>query len=173
MKTLFTEKQISSRIKRIAKQINADYKNKELVLVCILKGSLIFFSDLLKQITLPVSFECIKASSYKGCKSEGVVIFCNQELSFINGKHLLIVDDIIDTGLTLDSLIKNIGSVYSPLSIKTCVLFSKKIKRDIEADYKAFDIENEFVVGYGLDYNERYRNLPCIKIYNQEHNVAH
>lgn len=160
-----TEKEISARLLDLGKQLAREYNNKPLRVLILLKGGMIFASDLIRHIDLPLQIDCLSVSSYKGTSSTGEVTIQTFNFETVSNTHVLLVDDILDTGLTLKTIADKI-SEQTPLSVKTCVLLNKLVpyKRDIEADYKAFDIKNEFVVGYGLDYNEQYRNLPYIGI---------
>lgn len=161
---LFHEQTIFSRLDTLACEITRDYKDKELTVLSLLNGSFIFMADLLRRINLPLQVESLSVSSYNGITSTGQVNFRQHEIKNINNRHLLIIDDILDSGLTMRAVIKRISENYNPISIKTCVLLKKNIKRDVDvnANYVAFEIPDVFVVGYGLDYNEQYRNLPYI-----------
>lgn len=163
-KILIHEQTILSRLDAIGEQITQDYTGTELTIVAILNGSLIFMADLLRRVRIPLKVDCWSVSSYHGVKSCGEVNFRQQTIADVNNRHVLIIDDILDSGLTLHSIKTKLSSQASPLTIKTCVLLEKTIKRafDLKADYKCFEIGDEFVVGYGLDYNEHYRNLPYI-----------
>ncbi|MEO8205543.1 MAG: hypoxanthine phosphoribosyltransferase [Chthoniobacterales bacterium] len=169
-KILLREEDILPRLDTLARQINTEYDGKELLLVALLNGSLIFLADLLRRISLPVSFECLRVSSYSGTTSTGTLQFQDLELPAVNKRHVLLIDDILETGVTLDTVRKQFEKKSDASSVRTCVLLKKRIPLapQAEADYFAFEIENEFVVGYGLDYNERYRNLPFIATLNQE-----
>lgn len=164
-----TEKEISARLIDLGKQLATEYYNKPLRVLILLKGGMIFASDLVRHIDLPLQIDCLSVSSYKGTSSTGEVTIQTFNFETVSNTHVLLVDDILDTGLTLKTIAKKILEQTTLLSVKTCVLLNKLVpyKRDIEADYKAFDIKNEFVVGYGLDYNEQYRNLPYIGILKQ------
>ncbi len=162
-KTLFTEQEIQVRIKQLAKQISEDYKDKDLLIIGVLKGACIFFSDLIRLIDTPLAIDFFIVSSYSGQESSG-----NVEIHFdlredVKGKDILIVDDIIDTGLTLKRL-KECLKEKSPRSIKACALLDKKTKRqvEVEADYIGFEVPDLFAVGYGMDYKNKFRNLPFI-----------
>lgn len=163
-----TETEISIRLSDLGKQLTKQYHNQPLKVLILLKGGMIFASDLIRHIDLPLQLDCLSVSSYKGTSSTGKVTMQTFNVENITDTHVLLVDDILDTGLTLKTITSKILE-QTPLSVKTCVLLNKLVpyKRDIEADYKAFDIKNEFVVGYGLDYNEQYRNLPYIGILKQ------
>lgn len=157
---------IKRRIAGLGAELNADYANKDLMVVAIVNGALIFTADLLRQLSSPLRLDCLRASSYHdGTHATGEPRIVDQMKLDVKGQHVLLVDDILDTGKTLAAvagLIKTKGAA----SVKTCVLLDKKARRMVpfEADYVGFGIPNEFVVGYGLDFNERYRNLPCIGV---------
>jgi len=162
--TLFTEEQITSRLAEIARQIEADYEGKDLLLVGVLKGAVMVMADLARSLERHVEMDWMAVSSYgSGTKSSGVVRILKDLDTDLNGRHVLIVEDIIDTGLTLSWLITNLRS-RGPASVEIATLLRKPDAQqmDVEVKYVGFDIPNAFVVGYGLDYNERYRNLRCI-----------
>jgi hypoxanthine phosphoribosyltransferase len=165
-KILFSEQTILSRLDEIGWQISTDYLNKDLTVIAILNGSIMFMSDLLKRVRIPLQIDCWSVSSYHGCKSTGNINFRQHEVCDVSNRHVLLLDDILDSGLTLHTIRNKILNETKALSVKSCVLLSKQIKRtkEIEADYTGFQIENEFVVGYGLDFNEHYRNLPYIGV---------
>jgi hypoxanthine phosphoribosyltransferase len=161
---LVSAEQITSRIAELAKEIDADYEGREPVLVGILKGATMFMSDLARALERPSTMEFMAVSSYgSGTQSSGVVRILKDLDSDIAGKDVLIVEDIIDSGLTLSWLLKNLRA-RNPGSIKLVTLLRKPdaVKVDIHVNYVGFDIPNEFVVGYGLDFAERYRDLPYI-----------
>ena len=163
---LLTETQIAERIKEVAKKIDEDYQGKEVVAVCILKGSVVFFTDLIRAMATPVSIEFMKVSSYGfGTTSSGKLSVGLDILSNIEGKNVLIVEDIIDSGHTMYAL-KQMLQTRNPASLRIVTLLDKPARRvaDIAADYTCFDIEDEFVIGYGLDYAEKYRDLPYVGI---------
>ncbi len=167
---LFDEPTILRRLDEIAAQISADYHDRELTVIAVLNGSLIFMADLLRRIPLPLKLDCLSVASYHGgTRSAGEVVFKQIMLPEIAGRHILILDDILDSGLTLNAIRRKLEEAQ-PLSVRVCVLLEKKIERaaPIEADYVGFEIGNEFVVGYGLDYMERYRNLPCIGVLRKQ-----
>lgn len=163
---LYSEQTILSRLDEIGWQISKDYEGKNLTVVAIMNGSIMFMSDLLKRIVIPLQIDCWSVSSYHGNKSSGKINFRQHDIVDVTDRHVLLLDDILDSGLTLHTIKNKIKNETGALSVKSCVLLSKKVERvrDIEADYVAFDIENEFVVGYGLDYNEHYRNLPYVAV---------
>lgn len=163
IKVLISENELQSRIKEVAKLIENDYKNKELTVICVLKGSVYFTSDLTKYIKNKLELEFIRVSSYVGTASSGNIEL-KQDLDFsIENKDVILIEDIIDTGRTLYYLKEHLLK-RKPNSLKICTLLDKKEKRvvDIEADYVTFDVPDKFVVGYGLDIDEKYRNLPYI-----------
>lgn len=159
---LFTEEEIQKRIKELAKKISNDYKDKEINLICTLKGAIYFTCDLSKNIDKTVKIDFLKVKSYLG-KNSGVVELKSDLLPDIKGKDIIIVEDIIDTGKTL-SFLKEYLEEKKPKSIKICTLLDKPSRRVVElkADYVGFEIEDEFVIGYGLDFDEEYRNLKYI-----------
>ncbi len=164
---LFHEQTILSRLDALAAEITKDYRGKELSVVLVLNGSLIFAADLLRRIPLPLQLDCISAASYGGgSTSSGVVTFRHAAFPDVNGRHVLVLDDILDTGLTLRAIRDKLQADGKPLSLRICVLLRKTKARlaELDADYAGFDIADEFVVGYGLDYKERYRNLPFIGV---------
>src|SRR5439155_3728626 len=161
---LFHETTILQRLGELAAQISNDYRDLELTVIAVLNGSLIFMADLLRRIPLPLKLDCLSVASYHGeTEMTGEVVFRQVALPDIAGRHILILDDILDSGTTLAAIQQKLETAQ-PLSVKICVLLkkSKARPRPIEADYVGFEIADEFVVGYGLDYMERYRNLPCI-----------
>lgn len=165
LKILLTDEQIQTRIKSLADEINNDYKGEEIVLICVLKGAVMFAVDLSKHLNMPLKMEFIKLSSYgNGMTSSGKVQSFGAHLEEMNGKNVLIVEDIIDTGLTAEFLINYIKETYNPKTLKFCSLLNKKETRksSVEPDYYGFEIGNKFVVGYGLDDEGYNRNLNYI-----------
>ena len=165
-RVLFDGPAIHKRIDEMAAQITADYSDRELTVIAILTGSLMFMSDLLRRIPLPLKLDCLSVVSYHGkTQPSGEVIFKQLAVPDIADQHVLILDDILDTGHTLAAVRKKLD-MAKPRSIRVCVLLSKKKRRaqNVDADYIGFEIDDEFIVGYGLDFNERYRNLPCIGV---------
>ena len=165
---LLSEKQLLERVRELGEQISTDYLDKDLVVVCVLRGSFIFVSDLVRSIKIPLAVDFISISSYgSGTTSSGVVRFLKDLDEEISGRHVLVVEDIIDTGTTLKYLLENLQT-RKPASIKVCTLLSKPERRKVEIaiDYNGFVVPDHFVVGYGLDYAEIYRNLPYIGILN-------
>lgn len=169
-KVLYHESTILSRLDEMAHQITEDYEGKDLTAIAILNGSFIFMADLLRRIPHPLQVDCWSVSSYHGTKSSGQVNFRQTQLADVRGRHVLILDDILDSGITLRAIHDRLAAESGALSLKVCVLLRKNIEgtRPIDADYVGFDIPNEFVVGYGLDYNERFRNLPFVGVLNEE-----
>lgn len=167
---LISKEEIQKRVTELGQQISEDYKGKDLVMVGILRGAIIFYGDLAKEIRVPVSMDFMAVSSYgSGTTSSGVVRIIHDLEENVEGRDVLIVEDIIDSGLTLHYLVENLKS-RKPRSIKICCLLDKPSRRvsPIKPDYVGFEVPDEFVVGYGLDYNERYRNLPYIGVLKPE-----
>lgn len=165
-RVLVTAEQIATRIQEIAVELDEYYKDKQPIAICVLKGSVIFFSDLLRAMKTPVEMEFMKVSSYGfGTTSSGKLSVSLDILSNIEGRDVLIVEDIIDSGNTMYALKKMLGT-RNPASIRMVTLLDKPARRvaDISPDYTCFEIEDEFVIGYGLDYAERYRDLPYVGI---------
>jgi hypoxanthine phosphoribosyltransferase len=157
---------VAAKVKELGKLIERDYQGKELTLVAIMKGSLFFAMDLARQIDLPLKLEVLGVSSYSGgTETTGEVRITSDVTKPMAGKHLLIVEDIIDTGLTMKFLLENLGARH-PASVKICTLLEKpaRARTKVPIDYKGFVIEDKFVVGYGLDFDETYRNLPFIGV---------
>ncbi len=167
---LISAKEIQKKVKEIGKKITEEYKGKKLVIVGVLKGAIIFFADLIRYIELPIEVDFINVKSYfGGIKSTGKVVLYRDIQIDIQNKNVIIVDDIYDTGYTLD-FIKTLLEKRNPLSVKICTLLYKERKheKEIDIDYTLFKIPDKFVVGYGLDYNELYRNLPYVGILKSE-----
>jgi len=169
-RVLFDQATILRRLDQIAAQISADYRDRELTVIAILNGSLMFMADLLRRIPLPLRLDCLSVASYHGgLQTSGEVIFRQIAQPDVAGRHILLLDDILDSGTTINAIREKLQTA-SPQSIRVCVLL-RKLKeraRPTEADYVGFDIADEFVVGYGLDYHEQYRNLPCIGVLKKE-----
>ncbi len=168
---LISEEEIQARIKVLAKEISQQYQGETICLLCILKGGLMFLTDLAKQLTVPVTFDFIGISSYgNATKSSGIVRITKDLEESIENKHILIVEDIIDSGLTLSYLVKNLES-RKPASVRICTLLDKQINRevDIPIDYVGFLAPDEFLVGYGLDYQELYRNIPFVFVLKSDY----
>jgi hypoxanthine phosphoribosyltransferase len=164
VEVLFTEEQIRKRVRDLGAQIAADYAGRQLVLVSILRGSVFFATDLSRQIDLPLSMDFLSISSY-GEGSEGVVRITKDLEENIAAKDVLLLEDIIDTGFTLKYLLRTLAG-RNPGSLEVCTLLDRRARRIIELDlkYVGFEIPDKFVVGYGLDYRQRYRNLPYIGV---------
>lgn len=165
-KVLFSKEQLAKRIKELAAQLDKDYAGKTPLMVAILKGSVMFFTDLIREMTLPLEIDFMSISSYgSGVKSSGEVKMIKDLDNKIEGKDLIIVEDIVDSGYTMKYL-THLLEARNPSSIKICALLDKPSRRetDVAVDYKGFEVGNEFVVGYGLDYAARYRNIPFIGI---------
>nr|WP_304171372.1 hypoxanthine phosphoribosyltransferase [Limnochorda pilosa] len=167
---LVDEQQIARRVKELGEEISRDYAGRPLVLVCILRGAVVFMADLLRAITIPVTIDFMAISSYgNNVRSSGVVRILKDLDGSIEGKDVLIVEDIIDSGLTLAYLLENLRS-RRPNSLEVCVLLDKQVPRkaSLPIRYTGFTIPDAFVVGYGLDYAEKYRNLPYVGILKPE-----
>lgn len=165
-KVLFSKEQLAKRIKELAAQLDKDYAGKTPLMVAILKGSVMFFTDLIRDMTLPLEIDFMSISSYgSGVKSSGEVKMIKDLDNKIEGKDVIIVEDIVDSGYTMKYL-THLLEARNPSSIKICALLDKPSRRetDVAVDYKGFEVGNEFVVGYGLDYAARYRNIPFIGI---------
>ncbi len=163
-KVMISEEKIAEIVSDLGAKISEDYKDKNLLMVSVLKGSVIFMSDLMRKITIPCRIDFMAVSSYNGgTKSSGEVKIIKDLDKPIEGYDLLVVEDVLDSGLTLDYILKLLKS-RNPKSIKICTLLDKPQRRkvNITADYSGFEIPDEFIVGYGLDYDEKYRNLPFI-----------
>lgn len=166
-RTLFHEQTILSRLDELGGVITREYDGRELTVIAVLNGSIFFMADLLRRIQLPLRLDCISVSSYHGgTESTGVVTFDSKSLPDVDGRHVLLMDDILDTGRTLHAIRERLQREANPLSVRICVLLRKQKARarELDADYVGFEIGDEFVVGYGLDYMERYRNLPFIGV---------
>lgn len=165
---LINSAEIEKRLDEIANQIMKDYKGEELVFVGILKGASMFLVELAKRIKTSVEFEFIQVKSYEGTESSEKIEILQDLTGKIEGKNVIIIEDIIDTGRTLEYLINSLKN-YNPKSLKMACLLSKSARRVVElnVDYIGFSIPDEFVIGYGMDYNEKYRNLPYIGVLRQ------
>lgn len=167
---LFTEEQLHNRVTEIAKQIEKDYAGKEIMLISVLRGSFVFMADLCRAIDLPCTLDFMSVSSYgKGTSSSGQVQITKDLSEDISGRHIIVVEDILDSGNTLSYLLKLLEQRH-PASIRLCTLLDKPERRvkPVEVSYSGFTIPDAFVVGYGLDYAEMYRNLPYIGILKPE-----
>ena len=167
IESLIDRQKVESRIKELAKEIEKDYAGEEVVCVGLLKGSVIFLSDLVKEIETPVIIDFMNVSSYgsETVSSGDVKILKDTDLD-LRGKNVLIVEDIIDTGLTLEYVIDYFKKVKGVKTIKTCTLLSKPDRRrvQVDVDYIGFEVPDKFIIGYGLDYDQKYRNLPYIAV---------
>ncbi|MEH0023107.1 MAG: hypoxanthine phosphoribosyltransferase [Desulfobacter sp.] len=160
---MISEDEIKEKTRELGTQISKDYKDLDLVLVGVLKGSFIFLADLTRQITIDHDIDLIGASSYEGTTTTGQIVFTKQPDLELEGRDILLVEDIVDTGLTLSKIVEFVR-LLNPRSVKICTLINKHERRevDITVDYSCFSLEKGFIVGYGLDYEEKYRNLPAI-----------
>lgn len=168
---LLSQEQIQSRIKELGEILSAEYADKNPVIVGVLKGVVVFYADMIRQMSIPCQMDFMWISSYTGTDSTGKMQV-KRDVSFdIKGRHVLILEDIFDTGHSLDFTYKHLMS-KEPASIKICTLLDKPSRRDpqvvLKADYVGFEVPNMFVVGYGLDYNEHYRNLPYVGVLKPE-----
>lgn len=165
---LINSARIEKRLEEMATQIMKDYKDEELVFIGVLKGATTFMIELAKRIKSSVEFEFIQARSYEGTQSSGKIEILQDLTGKIEGKNVIIIEDIIDTGRTLEYLLEYLKD-YNPKSLKIACLLSKSSRRVVElkVDYIGFQIPDEFVIGYGMDYNEKYRNLPYIGVLRQ------
>lgn len=167
---LISSEEIREKTAELARQITADYQGKDLLLICILKGGLLFLADLMREIRLPLEIDFMAVSSYGDrTESTGVVRILMDLDTNIQGRNVLIVEDIIDTGRTLNYVIQNLRTRH-PASLKICTLLNKPARRvlDIPVDYVGFEIPDKFVIGYGLDYGEIYRSLPFVGVLKPE-----
>lgn len=163
IKVLISEEKLQKRIEELAKEISKDYNGQDLTFICILKGSIFFTVELAKRMPCDINFEFIRVSSYHGTNSTGVIEMKVDLQGDIKGKDVIVIEDIVDTGRTLSYLKEYLNS-KEPKSLRICSMLDKKEKRvcKLDADYVGFDIPDKFVVGYGLDVDEKYRNLPYI-----------
>ena len=162
---LYSQEELQKRIKELAEELNNHFKGEDIFAICVLKGSVMFFTDLVEHLTMPLKMEFIRLSSYgSNYSSSGKVKAVNLSLPDINGKNVLIVEDIIDTGHTAKFLLDFIGHNFQTKSTTFCSLLNKKSKRvvDVDADFSGFVVDNKFLVGYGLDFEGYYRNIPYI-----------
>lgn len=169
-KVLIDEKDLQAKINELGEKITKDYQGKDLLVVCVLKGAVMFATDLIKRVNLPLEIDFMAVSSYgNATKSSGVVRILKDLEKEIQHRDILIVEDIIDSGLTLSYLVENLKQ-RNPNSVSICTLLDKPERRqaELEVQYKGFTVPDEFVVGYGLDYAEKYRNLPYIGILKEE-----
>lgn len=166
-KVLISEEEIKNKVRELGQAISSDYAGKDLVLVSVLRGAILFIADLVRAISLPVTIDFMAISSYgPSTESSGVVKVVKDLEENIVGRHVLVIEDIIDTGLTLNYLLRNL-SARDPASLNVCVLLDKAARRiayNLPIKYKGFDVPDVFVVGYGLDFRQKYRNLPYVGI---------
>ncbi len=163
-KLLISRDTIQQKVKEISTLISSDYKGKEPVIIGILNGAVFFFADIVREVSIPVKIDFIRATSYgSSMDSSGTIQLTKDVETSVKGKHVVLVEDIVDTGLTLSHIIRKMES-KEPESVKVCALINKLERRDVsvKVDYCGFQIEEGFIVGYGLDYNEQYRQLPDI-----------
>lgn len=166
-KILFTKEQIAKRVAELGKEISDKYRGEEVLMVCVLKGSSVFYADLVRAMDIPVEFDFIHVSSYEGSVTTGEVKI-NKDLTVdIKGKNIVIVEDIIDTGVTMKALVPMLLA-RGPKSVSVCAMLDKPARRrvDFKGDYIGFEIPDEFVIGYGLDYAHKYRNIPEICVFD-------
>ena len=168
---LLTEAQIREKVRELGKRLSEEYAGKDPVFVGVLKGVVVFYADMIRQITTPCQLDFMWISSYKGTVSSGTMEVRRDVATDLKGRHVVILEDIFDTGNSLDFTYKHLMS-KDPASLKICTLLDKPERRNpdvkLQADFVGFTIPNEFVVGYGLDYNEHYRNLPYIGVLKPE-----
>lgn len=166
---LITEEQLKRRIAELAEILTEEYHDKNPLFVGILKGVVVFYADMVRAVQIPCQFDFLAVSSYQGTTSSGQLSY-QKDISFeLKGRHVVILEDILDTGITLKSVVEHLAAM-EPASLKICTLMDKPERRqaDVQADYVGFTIPNQFVVGYGLDYNEQYRNLPFVGVLKPE-----
>jgi hypoxanthine phosphoribosyltransferase len=165
-KVLLTEEQIADKVQEMGETISADYEDKCPILVNVLKGGVVFLADLIRSISIPIEIDFMAVSSYgDSTSSSGVVRIIEDLATNIENRHVIIVEDIVDTGLTLNYIRDNLLT-RKPATIKICALLDKKARREIDLyiDYAGFEVPDQFVIGYGLDYAQKYRNLRCIMV---------
>ena len=171
IRELISEEKVDARIREIGEQISRDYEGKQIHMICVLKGGVYFMCELSKRITVPVSLDFMSISSYgDDTKSSGIVKIVKDLDQPLEGKDVLIVEDIIDSGRTLSYLIEVLKQ-RNPASLKLCTLLDKpdrRVVKNVNTDYCCFEVPDEFVVGYGLDYDQQYRNLPYIGVVEQD-----
>jgi hypoxanthine phosphoribosyltransferase len=163
IREIISEEKINERVQELGDEISKHYRGKHLTIVAISNGALIFLSDLVRKISIPVRIDTISASSYSGTESSGEVVYSDRLKLEVKDCYVILLDDILDTGRTLTKL-KSFLETFSPIEVKTCVFLDKPSRRVVqcEGDFVGFNVPDEFVVGYGLDFNEYYRNLPYI-----------
>ena len=167
---LIDEATLQRRVEELGQAVSADYQGKDLMLICILKGGVAFLTDLMRRVTVPHEIDFMAISSYGGQRTEssGVVRILMDLHADIAGRHVLIVEDIVDSGRTMDYLLRALQA-RNPASLRVCTLLNKPCRRvvDVPLDYIGFDIPDDFVLGYGLDFDEKYRNLPFVGVLKQ------
>ncbi|MEM0897416.1 MAG: hypoxanthine phosphoribosyltransferase [Verrucomicrobiota bacterium] len=171
-RVLFTEAQIAERLDEMAEAITQEFEGETLTVVALMHGGLFFVADLLRRVDLPLRVECLSVASYHGgTQSSGRVTFLQNNLPKVAGQNVLVVDDILDTGRTLHAITHRLVENGAPEKMQIGVLLDKNVKRahEVDLDYSGFEIGNDFVVGYGLDYRGLYRNLPCIGVLKREY----
>ena len=170
-KVLITEEEIQARIRELGEELTREYEGKDPIVVGVLKGVVIFYADMIRELKVPCQMDFMWISSYAGTNSTGDMIVRKDVSADVKGRHVLILEDIFDTGNSLDFVVKHLQS-KEPASLKICTLLDKPERRKegitLQADWTGFVVPNEFVVGYGLDFNEHYRNLPYIGILKPE-----
>jgi hypoxanthine phosphoribosyltransferase len=168
-RVLITEEQIAHRVRQLTRQLQKDFAGRDLVIVALLNGTVMFLADLVRHLSLPVRLDFMGVSSYRTSTESGELVFTKQLRLDVRGRDVLVVDDILDTGRTLKRVL-GVLREHNPRRIKVCVLLEKKARRveKVRADYVGFRIPDLFVVGYGLDYAERYRNLPFVAVLKPE-----
>ena len=170
-KVLISEEQIKEKIRQLGEQLSAEYADKDPIFVGVLKGVVIFYADMVRAITVPCQFDFMWISSYQGTSTTGTMQVKRDISADIKGRHVVILEDIFDTGNSLDFVYKHLLS-KEPASLKICTLLDKPERRNpritLQADYVGFEVPNEFVVGYGLDFNEHFRNLPYVGVLKPE-----
>ena len=164
-KILISDEELARRVKSLAREIERDFRGRDLVVVSLLNGTVLFLADLIRHLNLPLRLDFIGVSSYGVGTKSGELVFTKELRLDVGGRNVLLVDDILDTGKTLSQVIPKL-QVLKPRRIRTCVLLDKPVRRtyDVEADYVGFEIPDYFVIGYGLDFAERYRNLPFVGV---------
>ena len=171
LKVLLSEEQIAEKVAQIGRQITEDYRDKNLLMVSVLKGSVVFMADLMRAVSIPCNIDFMVVSSYGGSNTttSGLVKIIKDLDGDLSGKDVLIVEDILDTGVTLSNLVPML-KMRNPNSVKICTILDKPSRRkaDIQPDYEGFQVPDEFVVGYGLDYDEKYRNLSYVGVLKPE-----
>jgi hypoxanthine phosphoribosyltransferase len=168
-RVLISEERIQRRVRALAREIEREYRARDLAIVALLNGTVLFLADLIRQLRLPLRLDFIGVSSYGGGTTSGALVFTKELKIDVRGRHVLLVDDILDTGRTLQRVTTKLRQL-GPRSLKICVLLEKKTRRieKVRADYIGFQIPDAFVVGYGLDFAEQYRNLPFVGVLREE-----